>query len=68
VIEFGLLGPIEVRVYGIPLQLGGPRQRSVLAVLLLERNRIVSTDRLIDLVWGGEAPATAGTALQGHIS
>ena len=41
VVEFGLLGPLEVRVSGRAVPLGGPRQRAVLALLLLEANRVV---------------------------
>ena len=50
------------------MPLGGTRQRSVLAVLLLHANQVVPSDRLIDLVWGGAAPPTAPTALQGYVS
>ena len=48
--------------------LGGSRQRSVLAILLLHANEVVPSDRLIDLVWDGSAPPTAATALQGYVS
>ena len=48
--------------------LGGPRQRSVLAILLLHANQVVPSDRLIDLIWDGSAPPTAATALQGYVS
>ena len=51
-IDYALLGPLEARIDGRPIDLGGPRQRAVLAVLLLERNRVVASDRLIELVWG----------------
>jgi predicted ATPase/DNA-binding SARP family transcriptional activator len=68
VIDYALLGPLEARIDGRPIDLGGPRQRAVLAVLLVERNRIVSADRLIELVWGEDPPPTAETALQGHVS
>lgn len=47
-IEFQILGPLEVRVDGIAVAIGGPRQRALLAVLLLSANRVVSRDRLID--------------------
>jgi predicted ATPase/DNA-binding SARP family transcriptional activator len=67
-IEYGLLGPLSVRVDGRQVDLGGARQRAVLAVLLLHRDTVVSSDRLIDLVWGEDPPPTAETALQGHIS
>jgi branched-chain amino acid transport system substrate-binding protein len=48
--------------------LGGSRQCSVLAILLLHANEVVPSDRLIDLVWDGSAPPTAATALQGYVS
>ena len=50
------------------MALGGGRQRSVLAQLLLEAGQVVSTDRLIDELWGESPPATAATALQGYVS
>ena len=67
-VEYGILGPLLARVDGVAVDLGGARTRAVLAVLLLERNTVVSVDRLVDLVWGEEPPATAETALQGHVS
>jgi YVTN family beta-propeller protein len=66
--DFRILGPIEVWADGRPVALGGGQQRAVLALLLLEANRVVSSDRLIDELWDGHPPATAATALQGHIS
>src|SRR3954454_8966252 len=52
-----MLGPLVVERDGRPIDLGGPRQRSVLAVLLLARGQVVSLDRLIDLVYSGEPAA-----------
>ncbi len=66
--EFRILGPIEVRETGRSVPLGGTKQRALLALLLLNANRVVSTDRLIDQLWGERPPATAATALQGHVS
>ncbi len=66
--EYRILGPVEVWEDGRPVPLGGGKQRAVLALLLLSANRIVSSDRLIDQLWDGQPPATAATALQGHIS
>ena len=51
-----------------PLALGGQKQRALLAALLLEAGRVVATDRLVDLLWGEEAPKTATTSLQNSIS
>jgi len=67
-LELGILGPLLARVNGREVALGGPRQRAVLAVLLLHRNTVVSADRLVDLVWGEDPPPTAATALQNHVS
>src|ERR1700733_6314126 len=60
--EFGILGPLEVRRSGRAVPLGGPRQRAVLALLLLEANRVVSMDRLAEDVWGGGPPEGGGGA------
>jgi DNA-binding SARP family transcriptional activator len=67
-LEFRILGPTEVWNGDEQLQLGGPKQRAVLALLLLEAGRVVSTDRLIDLLWGEKPPATAATSLQNFVS
>lgn len=67
-IEFRILGPFEVVVDGRPVVLGGARQRAVLAVLLLHRGEPLSGDRLIDLVWGEQPPATAEASLRGHVA
>jgi YVTN family beta-propeller protein len=66
--DFRILGPIEVWADGRPVALGGGQQRAVLALLLLDANHVVSSDKLIDQLWNGHPPATAATALQGHIS
>lgn len=66
--EYRVLGPLEAVVDGEPVRLGGARPRAVLALLLLDANRVVSADRLIDAIWGERPPETATTALQGHIS
>jgi predicted ATPase/DNA-binding SARP family transcriptional activator len=67
-VEFRLLGPLEViGDDGLPVALGGPRPRALLAQLLLQPNRAVSTDRLIDGIWGEAPPASAHNALQVHV-
>jgi DNA-binding SARP family transcriptional activator len=68
VLDFRILGPVEVWDDEAQLQLGGPKQRAVLALLLLDAGRVVSTDRLIDALWGEQPPATAATSLQNFIS
>jgi YVTN family beta-propeller protein len=67
-LEFRVLGPFEVVEHGRPLALGGPRQRALLAILVLRRGDVVSADRLIDLLWGERPPATAAKTLQGYVS
>src|SRR6201984_3325582 len=54
--DFGILGPLEVSRCGSVVPLGGPRQRAVLALLLLEANRVVSLDRLPQDLLGGGPP------------
>jgi DNA-binding SARP family transcriptional activator len=68
VIEFRVLGSLEILDEGKPVSIGGRKQRMVLAMLLLEAGRVVSSDRLIDAVWGDEPPRTATTSLQNSIS
>src|SRR5690242_3770212 len=64
---FGILGPLEVLRSGRAVPLGGPRQRAVLAVLLLQANRVVSVDRLVEDVWEGHAPEASVTSLQTYV-
>ncbi len=66
--EIRLLGPIEALFEGVPVQLGGVKQRAALAVLALDAGRVVPAERLIEALWGEAPPATPATALQGHIS
>ncbi|WP_336208725.1 AfsR/SARP family transcriptional regulator [Nonomuraea sp. LPB2021202275-12-8] len=55
---FKILGTLEVVVHGAPVRVGGPRVQGVLAMLLVEKGRLVSIDELADAVWGEEAPST----------
>lgn len=66
--EYRTLGPLEVRHHGESLQLGGVKQRSLLALLLLHNNEVVSTDRLIDAVWAGTPPVTARQSLHNFVA
>ena len=66
--EFRLLGPLEALSDGRPLPIGGQKQRGVLALLLLHANEVVSTDRLIDEVWGARPPKSVDASLQNCIS
>lgn len=62
--EFRILGPLEVVRDAGPLDVGGPRQQTVLANLLLESPRVVSVERLVDAVWPDAPPATARSQIQ----
>src|SRR5206468_1526168 len=66
--EFRILGPLQVWDAERPVPVGGAKQRALLTILLLEANRVVSTDRLIELLWGDEAPETVGNTLQVCVS
>ena len=67
-IEFRLLGPLEVWRGGRQLAVGGAKPRALLAMLLLHAGEAVSTDRLIDALWGERPPPTAANALQAHVA
>jgi DNA-binding SARP family transcriptional activator/DNA-binding beta-propeller fold protein YncE len=68
-VRFAILGPLEIRDDDDrPVSLGTGRQRMLLAILLLRLNEVVSTDRLIDGLWGETPPETAAKALQGYVS
>ncbi len=66
--EFRLLGPLEVRHSGEILPVRAPRQRSLLAALLLHANQVVTVDRLIDRVWGQDPPPSAAANLRTHVA
>ncbi len=66
--DFRVLGPLEVVVGGDSLELGGLKQRALLTLLVLEANRTVSRERLIDALWEDEPTATAAKALQVYVS
>jgi DNA-binding SARP family transcriptional activator len=67
-VEFGILGPLEVVEDGRALRLGSRKQRALLALLVLHAGEVVARDRLIDDLWHGEPPAAAETTLRSHIS
>jgi DNA-binding SARP family transcriptional activator len=66
--EFRLLGPLEVVDGERAHALGGRKQRSLLAVLLLNANDVVSAERLVDELWGESPPATANKTIQVYVS
>jgi DNA-binding SARP family transcriptional activator/streptogramin lyase len=66
--EFRILGPLQVLDGGREVSLGGAKQRALLALLLLQPNRVVSRDRLIDELWETGPPENARTALQVYVS
>jgi hypothetical protein len=66
--RFGILGPLEVWDGGQRLAVGGPQQRALLAVLLLQANQVVSVDRLVDHIWGDQPPVSARALLQGCVA
>jgi predicted ATPase/DNA-binding SARP family transcriptional activator len=67
-LEYRILGPLEVVDGDRLVALGGPKQRAVLALLVLEVGRVVSVDRLVDGVWGDEATEGAQATLQVYVS
>ena len=66
--EFRLLGPFEALREGVPLELGGLKQRALLALLLLNANEVVSRDRLIEDLWGEHPPKDAPHTVQVFVS
>ena len=66
--EYRILGPLEVADQDREVLLGGGRQRSLLALLLLHANHVVSSERLIDELWGDAPPPTAAKTVQVYVS
>jgi DNA-binding SARP family transcriptional activator len=66
--DFRILGPLEVSAQGESLALGGPKQRALLAVLLLSAGQVVSRDRLIEELWADDPPAAARHAVEVNVS
>jgi DNA-binding SARP family transcriptional activator/ABC-type branched-subunit amino acid transport system substrate-binding protein len=66
--EFRILGPLEVVEHGSRLEVGRGKERSVLAILLLHANEVISSERLIDYLWADEPPATAAKSVQVYVS
>ena len=66
--EFRVLGPLEVTDGGSAVDIGSARQRALLAVLIGRVNRVVSTDELIELLWGDDPPEAGVKTLRFHVS
>lgn len=67
-LEFRILGPLEVRAAGALVRVGGPRQRALLALLLCNANHVVARDRLVEDLLGGIPPEAARRMLHVQIS
>jgi DNA-binding SARP family transcriptional activator len=67
-VEFRVLGPLEAEGPQGPVVLGGSKRRALLAVLLLHAGRVVSSQQLIDDLWGEQPPASAANALWVHVA
>jgi DNA-binding SARP family transcriptional activator len=67
-LSFGILGPLQVESGAGPLTLGGRKQRALLGLLLLHAGEVVSSDRLVDELWGERPPATAATSLRNVVT
>lgn len=66
-LEYGVLGPVRVTRSGTPLSLGGPQQRAVLALLVMEAGSVVSVRRLADSLWAERPPAASLTTIQTYV-
>jgi SARP family transcriptional regulator, regulator of embCAB operon len=65
---FGVLGPLQMTVGDTPVSLGTPKQRAVLAMLVINRNRAVGSEALIDAAWEQSAPQEARANLHSYVS
>lgn len=67
-IEFRLLGPVEVRTGDRLVDIGTPKQRAILAALLVDAGNALTLDTLVDRVWGQSPPVQARAVLYAHLS
>ncbi|WP_309500704.1 AfsR/SARP family transcriptional regulator, partial [Streptomyces shenzhenensis] len=67
-LRMSVLGEVGAAFRARPLELGGRRQRAVLALLVVARGSVVTRDRLVEGVWGGTPPRRATAALHSHVS
>ena len=66
--DVGILGPLMVAVDGREVVIPAPKQRALLALLVLRRNQVVSVETLVDEIWGDESPSTATKIIHGYVS
>jgi DNA-binding SARP family transcriptional activator len=66
--EFRVLGPVEVAVEGAPVPVGGPKPRTLLALLAVRAGHVVPAEQLIDAIWGEEPPESARAAVHTYVS
>src|SRR5512132_3166094 len=66
--EIRVLGPVEIRAAGRPVAIGAGKPRALLALLALHEGSTISTDRLVEGLWGEEPPATAAKMVQLYVS
>ncbi|MGV0715457.1 BTAD domain-containing putative transcriptional regulator [Mycolicibacterium sp. XJ662] len=67
-VGFGVLGPLQMSIDGVDVSAGTPKQRAVLAMLVINRNRAVGVDTLIGAVWGESSPSAARASLHSYVS
>ena len=63
-VAFAILGPLEVTVGGVGVEVSGPKERAVLAMLVANASDTVPTDRIADALWGEDLPQSSGKAVQ----
>ena len=66
--DFRILGPLDVRDGDQAVELAGGKQRALLALLIVNANETVSTDRIVEELWGEQSPQTASKVIQNHVS
>jgi len=67
-VRFGVLGPTSVDAGSTPVLIGPPQRRAILALLIVEAGRTLSTDAVVESLWGAGAPATAAKNVHVHVS
>ncbi|KOX12899.1 SARP family transcriptional regulator [Saccharothrix sp. NRRL B-16348] len=66
--EFRVLGPVRVRAGGGPVEVGGPKPRTLLALLAVNAGRVVSLEKLVDALWGERPPGDSRSAIYTYVS